>query len=444
MKKHILNILEILIIVCILELTIFNINSYRLLIGKYQANEYTIAEEGTTTVTTEIDNINTEIATITLDIETDNPVTYTIFYTDQTSSGYRSLPEKVLINEIEKSKSIPCFLSGNTDKLKIELRADSGTNIKFNSVKINEPIPFQFNFTRFLLLSLISIFIYAWKKSEIFNMPYSNKNVKQYAIIFFVTLIFIELLYWCSATSIRGELLNEKNYTHYYLDAIMNGQIELEISPPEELSELKNPYDYIERKENNIKYLYDTAYYNGKYYVYFGILPLITLLLPYKLITNTYMTTDMVVFIYAALASFFMVKTLIAMYKRWFKEIPFKMLITSIIIMLMSSLMLWVCRRPHMYEIAVTAGFYLIMQGVFCMFKAIEKEKVNYIYLALSCTSMALAVACRPTLLLSSILLIPLIVKIFLNNLKEKKNVVKLICAVRYTIYSNWNIINDI
>ena len=39
---HILNIAKILLIVCLLEITLFNINSYRLLLGNYEKKEYEI------------------------------------------------------------------------------------------------------------------------------------------------------------------------------------------------------------------------------------------------------------------------------------------------------------------------------------------------------------------------------------------------------------------
>lgn len=211
---------------------------------------------------------------------------------------------------------------------------------------------------------------------------------------------------------------------------------------PVYLHGLNDPYDLFERED--INYYFDISYYNGKYYVYFGALPVLTLMIPYKLITGNYLTKEIIVLIYSIFASFFMVKTFIAMYKRWFSKIPFKILIIMLISLLMGSLTLWLCRRPLMYEIVIAAGFYFIMQGIFCLFKAIEKDKINYIYLTLCCISMACAVACRPILLFASLVLVPVLFKILKNNLKERKNVLKLILCVRNTVYINWNSLNAI
>ena len=41
------------------------------------------------------------------------------------------------------------------------------------------------------------------------------------------------------------------------------------------LSEMENPYDPQARKELGIYYHWDHAFYNGKYYMYFGIVPVV-------------------------------------------------------------------------------------------------------------------------------------------------------------------------
>lgn len=51
-----------------------------------------------------------------------------------------------------------------------------------------------------------------------------------------------------------------------------NGQVYLDVEPDSKLSVISNPYDLMLRTQNNISYLWDHAYYNGKYYVYLGLL----------------------------------------------------------------------------------------------------------------------------------------------------------------------------
>mgnify|MGYP000823610677 CR=1 FL=1 len=54
----------------------------------------------------------------------------------------------------------------------------------------------------------------------------------------------------------------------------------------EALLAMKNPYDTIALQAAGIGYRADYAYHNGKYYVYFGIVPVLLLYLPYYLLTG--------------------------------------------------------------------------------------------------------------------------------------------------------------
>lgn len=59
-----------------------------------------------------------------------------------------------------------------------------------------------------------------------------------------------------------------------------------------------------------------------------------------------------------------------------------------------------------------------------------EGSKHKYFYMFISCLSLSLAVACRPTQLLTSLIILPVIIKTFINNVKEKKNIIKNMLAV--------------
>ena len=73
-------------------------------------------------------------------------------------------------------------------------------------------------------------------------------------------------------------LLNDvANYNCHVqqFDAFQKHQFPLDIVPDSRLAALDNPYDSQLRNTSEIPYLWDRAYFNGKYYSYFGIAPLI-------------------------------------------------------------------------------------------------------------------------------------------------------------------------
>ena len=109
MKKHFF----ILLIVLILETTLFNINSYRIFNDsskkEYTQNdfEYIETEENITYI--EIKNIDTEVKTVKLELDTMESIDYEILYTDATSSNFRELPIKRYIDDYENSKYIAIY-----------------------------------------------------------------------------------------------------------------------------------------------------------------------------------------------------------------------------------------------------------------------------------------------------------------------------------------------
>lgn len=74
-------------------------------------------------------------------------------------------------------------------------------------------------------------------------------------------------------------------------ESILDGRIDFAYSDEAELEKLENPYDPNERKESGVKYHWDHAYYDGHYYMYFGIVPVFLAFLPYRIITGTALTT---------------------------------------------------------------------------------------------------------------------------------------------------------
>ena len=68
------------------------------------------------------------------------------------------------------------------------------------------------------------------------------------------------------------------HYQYYRLaEAILDGHFYLNDTPPASLIMLDNPYDPDMRRtavnNNGESFKWDTAYRNGRYYVYFGIVP---------------------------------------------------------------------------------------------------------------------------------------------------------------------------
>ena len=69
----------------------------------------------------------------------------------------------------------------------------------------------------------------------------------------------------------NGTIPGHRDQYERMAQSILNGHLYLEYEDVDpRLSEMENPYDPQARKELGIYYHWDHAFYNGKYYMYFG------------------------------------------------------------------------------------------------------------------------------------------------------------------------------
>ena len=80
---------------------------------------------------------------------------YRLFYADETSAEYFSLPGKVYVSGEERTAYIPVYLSGNVKKLSVEVDEFYNDCNMVEKIVINENIPIDFNLLR-LLVHVIS------------------------------------------------------------------------------------------------------------------------------------------------------------------------------------------------------------------------------------------------------------------------------------------------
>jgi len=439
MKKHLSKILINLIIALFLEVIVFNITSYRVLLGNFEKRTYTefeLDQYDDSRAILKIDNINTNIGTIKINFDktVDEVKEYKIYFSDDTSSSYRGLNSKKYIPGNEKSKYMPLYLSGNVKGLMISVDKNIYESEQISEVVLNEKIPFELNITRFVITLGTFIVIYFLKNEKSFNENYEIKNLTQELALLFVLAVFFVISIFINQNSIEPD--NLKIYNKMFVNSIYKGQLHLDYEPSEDFLNLENPYDDLQREivERGKDYLWDTAYYNGKFYVYFGILPLLVFFLPYYVITKKYLDIATVVFV-LSIAIFILIKEILTkIINRYFEKIPFKFVLFSLIMLCAGSLILYAEGMSRVYELAVVSGLYCVLQGIYFILKSLESDEKKYFYIFAGSLFLSLSVACRPTDLFVSVLILPYLIKLLIENVEifktDKKPLVKLIFAV--------------
>lgn len=208
----------------------------------------------------------------------------------------------------------------------------------------------------------------------------------------------------------NGEEPGHRNQYELMAQSILDGHIDLHYDEEDTLSELENPYDPAQRE--GYYYHWDHAYYEGHYYMYFGVAPVFLAFLPYRLLTGealpTYQATQLFVTVF--IAGIFLLFHLLA--KRFFKSLPFSVYLSlSVAVSVMS--VWYAAAEPALYCTAITAAIALQVWSLYFFVKAVyveKRENRQILLAAVGALLGALVFACRPTIALANLLVIPMLV----------------------------------
>lgn len=426
MKKYLI----FLITTVILELLVFNFSSVSSMFNKLvDLTEYSYCEG----VEMHIEGIDLKVSNLYVDLDPVEflPITFQINTTDEGDFFEYPLGEHTIALHTPSTRYINIHGYGKTHSFIFYFSEDNQPDFSSIRVYANVKRPFFINIWRMLAVYLILCFIFALRSDgKGFNSPLETENSslrkKQMCLTVIVMLIWIIAGYLCTSSHL---LFNEESKPHHqqYKElaaAMAKGQVALDYAPSEGLLSAPNPYDTIYLQANGIEYKADYAFYNGKYYVYFGIVPEVLLYLPYYFLTGDDFPNHAAVFLFYAafvLGTFMLFKR---MCDRYFKNVSLAsyLIVSSAIVTSGPFAYLYftadVYSVPVMGAMAFTAfGLYLWINGLLYADRsrnlADDKQKkqceivtvLSYIFGSLS---MSLVAGCRPQMLIFSFLAIPL------------------------------------
>lgn len=202
-------------------------------------------------------------------------------------------------------------------------------------------------------------------------------------------------------------------------DAFQKGQVWLDLPAEEGLAELDNPYSYDQRQSSGVAYRWDTAYYNGKYYSYFGVTPVLTFYYPYYWITGELPDPSAAVNVYA-LGSILTVSLALLTALRFFTRRPnlLLLLLSLAAVSLCCGTLYTVNDQSPKYQLPLMAGLFWLAGCLFAGMRGYLAKKTSrrLIWLFVSGACMALCLGARPTAAVNAALLIPLFLGILISR----------------------------
>ncbi len=308
--------------------------------------------------------------------------------------------------------------AGVSGELVLVLTAEDCETITVTSIRANVPKPFAFSLLRFLAVFLI-LFVGFWVRPSSFLYKYAIGTGKrtEKAISLGVCLVLI-----LSTVFIIGNgkwLGNNINTYHDQYQALARqlavGEVTYPAEPPEFLKEMDNPYDTNLRDELAAEagefYRWDTAYYEGSYYVYFGVVPVLLLYLPFYLITGLDLPNDIAILTFAIL---YLISVFTLTRRCVLRHRPGLSFLTCLLLSVLLAVaggLVPIITYPGLYCVPIMAGLALSVTGLSLLYGATEGERLSAWRLALAALCLALVAGCRPQMLLLSALSVPMLLR---------------------------------
>ena len=404
----------------------------------------------------EISGLDLKVASIYIDFSHGKDLEryhdFTIHYGDEEHSNREASRYYRIYPNEESSKYINLQAFGKVSRIKIS-NPHGIDGIHVNDIILNKPAPFRILWGRYFLYSAIIFAAVLIIRKKPFSVPLNQDSQKQRwlfcavwvcVVLYLFTLMLSSLPIYRKLTLSNIPLIIEDNnvidqYNADVINAWLKGQVHLDIEPSETLKSIENPYDEQMRFEKDVQHEgWDYAFYNGKFYSYFGAVQILVLSLPYTLITRTYLPSALAVFLFATGAATFLMLIWRQLAFRFMKKMSVGMFTLGQIAVVVCSMLPFLVARPSFYETAGTSALFFVAFGLWFILPCAWESKIYHSHLFSGCMCMALAVGCRPNYLFVS-LLVPLIlfdkIRGFLKNKDIKKlTSMALAVAIPYVI----------
>ncbi len=315
------------------------------------------------------------------------------------------------------------------EMLTLKFTALKGSTVKLTQIGINSVRRFEFSALRFGVVFGMLLFLYAFRPGSVLwqvrLLDEKGKLERKWipaGVLGFLLLgsgiLFVMLK---NPVYIQGEggFYPYRDLAH----ALAKGQTWIDEQPGVELLALKDPYDPVERLVNGVQYKLDYALYDGKYYVYFGVVPcLFFWLLPY-MIAGIDVPGWGVLFLLLVLIYIGMACLLIRLVRRYAPGISLAggVLLWGVGVAVLSlpAVMSDACTYYVPMLSAVTLYIYAVILYL-CAADPGEDGRRSYMQLATGSFCMALVAGCRPQMVLAAIAVAPVLQPVLLK-IKGKK-----------------------
>ncbi len=355
----------------------------------------------------EIRNIHGKVENIY--IKTNTTIhTVRITATDDANKNPYFAGERKISRFTEQTSYIKTNFTGNAKTIRITIPDISNRIITLSDISLNKPRPMFLNLLRPFVLFILLLFLYYFiATKDLWKIPFDLTDSNQNTITVSTAICLCAIFMGVSMLNPGFVNPTQPHFNQYneLAEAFLDGQLHLEKEVPDILKQMENPYDRFERKavfkKANMTEPWDTALYDGKYYVYFGVLPVFLFYLPAKLVG-----IDFPNFFAVVLFSWVLIAGVFLLYRQlvkvYFKNVPYLLYLTLSVLTVATGGIVYIIKRPDFYSVPIMGALAFIVMGFYFWFKALENDKLSVKHMTIGSVFMALVLMLRPNLIFFS------------------------------------------
>lgn len=325
-----------------------------------------------------------------------------VYVIDERNSDYSlAVARTIPVTAKEQEFTFFCNSGGKAEDL-IFITGEAQSDVQISNITLNPQYKLSFNQARFLLILAVMLIGYMLhlRSAENKLVPYENRHRRSVALSVTLSVAASVAVAILSASSetldpIAYPLKQDVRLYDPYIqqfDAFMKGQLHLDVVPDERFSLLNNPYDLAERTWRGIDYMWDRAYFDGKYFSYFGVTPLLLVYFPYYFITGSLPNAGLVMAVFCVMTAVFFALAVEEYAKISGKKHFGYFTAFCTVSGFLASFALIIARgQQRFYYIAGMAGMAFSAAFIMFMLKAVGSQKIKrIIYFALAGISFGL------------------------------------------------------
>ena len=395
-------------------------------------------------------DVNAEIENIHIDLSDNCSETATvkIYLTDEANEYFYEAGTRTLYRDVESSQYITVHNAGKSRNIALVFVGDDGY-VKVDDISINAPRGYDFNLTRAMIATLLLILLYIFRPSsplytyKLTESPTLRSNFALgficlqcviFVIIGTVNPAFLGLTTENGKTYFSHLAFEHHNQYDELAQAILDGKTYIDNEDvPQSLLEMENPYDntarYYKQIESGDTYRWDVALYDGHYYVYFGIVPLLLMYLPFRAIFKAPFPSAIGIIIFAVIFAFGVFKLLALLCRKYFKNVSIGAYLLTALAFVNCCGAMFLVKRPDFYSVPIITAMAFVTWGIYLWLKGRDLEKKKNLYFLGGSLCCALAVGCRPQSVLMCAVALPIFLGYFFKEkkIKEKSGILNLI-----------------